>query len=311
MKNISKGEALRKLPPGFIRRIELEFSQSELEKMVRGFAASRNPVIRVNPLASEPDQTLRNLRSQNIVLERIAGLSNAYEVKNRNEKMLLALPEAEKGEFLLQGISSQIPVHYLAPRKGEKIWDMCAAPGSKTTQIAAQVGGDAEIIASEIDTIRFQKLQNMLKVQKCEKQVQVFHMSAITLGKQFENYFDAILLDAPCSAEGRIDLHDPATYRYWSEKNITAHAKLQRQLFRAAVKALKPGGRIVYSTCTLAPEENEGIVEWALQEFSEEIKFISLKSQMPFVREKNGMLYILPNEKMEGFFLACFQGTSF
>src|SRR6185295_5583692 len=210
---------------------------------------------------------------------------------------------------LLQGLSSQLPVHFLAPKLGEKIWDMCAAPGSKTTQLAALLGENGEIIASELDQIRFQKLQNTVAIQKCQSIVRTIHADATRLAQDFPEYFAAILFDAPCSAEGRISLAEASTYGFWSQKNIVAHAKLQRRLLRAAVKALKKGGRLLYSTCTLAPEENEGIVSWALAEFSEILRHVPLRAGdfAPLIREQNNCLQILPQDKAEGFFLSAFQ----
>ena len=116
--------------------------------------------------------------------------------------------------------------------------------------------------------------------------------------------FDAVLLDAPCSAEGRMDLRDPRSYRFWSEKNIVAHAKLQRRLFRAAVRVLKPGGRLVYSTCTLAPEENELMVDWALAEFPE-LRAEAVALPVTTVKvHANRSVTVLPTMEYEGAFVA-------
>ena len=115
--------------------------------------------------------------------------------------------------------------------------------------------------------------------------------------------FDRILADVPCTAEGRIDLSDPRSFTFWSQKNITEHAKLQRRLLRSAFKMLKPGGTLVYSTCTLAPEENEEQMKWFVEEHPS-LKIEPITLPVSPVRPTKYGTIILPSADCEGFFVA-------
>jgi 16S rRNA (cytosine1407-C5)-methyltransferase len=139
-------------------------------------------------------------------------------------------------------------------------------------------------------------------------------------GRQFPDHFDRVLLDAPCSAEGRFNIHEPSSYKYWKPAKIKEMSRKQKMLFASAFHTLKPGGTLVYSTCTFAPEENEGVLTWAFEKFGDRIKLE--KIVFPFHNQSAGLakwenttfhpavrdgLRVLPNADMEGFFLARFR----
>jgi 16S rRNA C967 or C1407 C5-methylase (RsmB/RsmF family) len=252
------------------------------------------------------------LRSENIAFERIKNLPHAFKIKNRSDKELLEHYLTREGKVYLQGIASMLPVLVLDPKPGEKILDMCAAPGSKTTQIATIISNlqppTSHLQSCDNNEIRFQKLQNTLRIQGA-KFVEARHCDASLLHKELPKHFDKILVDAPCSAEGRIDLNDPRSFSFWNEKNITAHAKLQRRLLRSAVACLKPGGTLIYSTCTLSPEENELMIKWLLENYPE-LKNESF--ELPFVltrQSSTGGVYVLPTKDNEGLFVAKIRKT--
>jgi 16S rRNA (cytosine1407-C5)-methyltransferase len=152
------------------------------------------------------------------------------------------------------------------------------------------MGNSGQIVACEQNEIRFQVLEHNLQKQGVSN-TEARCTDATLIYKEFPEAFDRVLADVPCTAEGRIDLRKPRTWKFWSQRNIIMHAKLQRRLLRSAVRALKPGGRLVYSTCTLAPEENEEMVRWLLKEFPE----------MTLTKDCQR---ILPSKTQEGFFLA-------
>jgi len=180
------------------------------------------------------------------------------------------------GHMYLQEAASMLPVALLDPQPGERILDMSAAPGSKTTQIASAMGQQGVIIANDMDEKRLRTLQDALSrsgvvnVIMTKKKGQWF-------GRYMTGRFDRVLIDAPCTAQGTLR-KDPTALQYTSEHSIGKAAKLQRELMESAIHSTKIGGRIVYSTCTLAPEENEEIVAWALQKFNGLIEPESLKS---------------------------------
>lgn len=223
------------------------------------------------------------------------------------------------GKIYVQGLSSQIPVHFLGLKPEMRVLDVCAAPGSKTTQISATMGHSGEVVALENHQIRFDKLTHNCRLQGTTNII-LEKTDALAYLSKNETLFDAILLDVPCSAEGRIRSDDERTFGFWNLENIAKKAELQLQLLTAALFRLAPGGTLVYSTCTLAPEENEGVVSAALAaetgatlaacrlEIPEARKGLAEFEGCSFsegVSEKT--LRILPSDRMEGFFLAKFQ----
>ena len=176
------------------------------------------------------------------------------------------------GITYMQEASSMLPVAMLDPQPGERILDMAASPGSKSTPIAAKMNGRGELGATDMQEARLQTLKAALKrlgiinVLVTKKMGQWF-------GKHMTGRFDRVLIDAPCTGQGTAR-KDSSALTYCSFHSIGKNAKLQRELIEAAVHATKIGGRIVYSTCTLTPEENEDVVFSALQKFPNQLEVV-------------------------------------
>ncbi len=291
------------LPQALVNRLTKQFGPGALASMLKAFEKSRLPTFRVNTLKSTDEIVMNKLRDDGIAFERVKDIPHAFKIKNRSDRQLLEHELATSGQIYLQGLSSMIPPLLMDLKPGESILDLCAAPGSKTSEIAALTDNRARIVAMEENDIRHQKLLNTISMQGASS-VDARHGDSTQLHKELPQAFDKILADVPCSAEGRIDLSDQRSYKYWAEKNIVAHAKLQRRLLRSAVACLKPGGILVYSTCTLAPEENEGMVEWLITEFpfmkTAEVS-IPLKNARATAHKT---ITLLPSEEAEGFFVA-------
>ncbi len=164
-------------------------------------------------------------------------------------------PYHEAGVYYIQEPSAMSPVSYLDPKPGEKILDLCAAPGGKSTQIASRMNGEGILVTNEIDRKRAQILS--LNIERCGiRNAVVTNMKPEQLSEVFEGYFDKILVDAPCSGEGMFRKNDEAVSN-WSLDNVRLCADRQTKILNEAVKMLTPGGKLVYSTCTFAPEEDE------------------------------------------------------
>ena len=320
----------KKLSQACQKRFEEQFDSQILQRLYKGFAEERKTVIRINTLKTSLSDVMDILRKHHIHFERVAFLTNSLILKHTQEKYFESKKNEEafqlynSGSIYFQGISSQIPVLFLHAKTDEKILDVSSAPGSKTTQIGIAMQNQGELVANEIDAIRYERLKYNLEKQGITNAKTVLG-DGIALGYDFPEYFDKILLDAPCSAEGRICVQNPRTYRFWTEKNIIKNAKLQRRLFQSAIKALKPGGTLVYSTCTLAPEENEMIVDWALEKFNGEnenkkIKLLDCQLDFnhllpiltsfqgkTFSKEVQKTLKASPSDISEGFFIAVFK----
>ncbi|MBI4598770.1 RsmB/NOP family class I SAM-dependent RNA methyltransferase [Candidatus Uhrbacteria bacterium] len=294
------------LPADLAVRLERQFGTATVRQIEKACAGDRLPTLRVNTLKTDDAAIMERLRQNGVQYERVPGIPHALFIRNRQEKFLLDHPLCLEGKVYLQGIASMLPPLVLDPKPGETVLDLCAAPGSKTSQIAALMQNRGKIVACEDNDIRFQKLLHTLNLQSASA-VDPRHMDASLLHHEMPEAFDRVLADVPCSAEGRICLSDPRSYRFWSQKNVVANAKLQRRLLRSAVRCLKPGGILVYSTCTLAPEEDEDMMAWLLAEFPE-LKTADFDLPVAdFRRTKGRGTYVLPSERHEGFFVAKFQ----
>jgi len=156
------------------------------------------------------------------------------------------------------------PAAYLDVQPGEKVLDLCAAPGGKSTQIAAAMQGKGLLISNEIHPARAKILsENMERMGV--KNVMVTNESPQTLAGMFTEYFDRIMVDAPCSGEGMFRKNEQACEE-WSPENVQVCAARQQEILACAATMLRPGGRMVYSTCTFAPEENEGTISRFLEQ---------------------------------------------
>jgi 16S rRNA (cytosine1407-C5)-methyltransferase len=185
----------------------------------------------------------------------------------------MASGPAAAGHVYLQNASSQLPPHLLGAQPGERVLDLCAAPGSKTGQIAAQMENRGEILAVEKVRDRFYRLKANVAAQGAAN-VRAWLGSGTVVPHREPEAFDRVLVDAPCSTEGRFRTEDPETTRYWSPRKIQEMRSKQGKLLYAAVQALRPGGTLVYSTCTFAPEENEGVLSKVLKTFGGRLEVV-------------------------------------
>lgn len=181
------------------------------------------------------------------------------------------------GYYYVQEVSSMMPALALNPEPNEKVLDLCAAPGSKTSQMAAKMQNKGTLIANDFKMDRIKILAATL--ERCAVTNSIITKNdAIVLCSQLvkQNFkFDRILLDPPCSGEGTLR-SSPKTFLMWNPKMIDNLARMQKKLLAFALKCLIVGGTLIYSTCTHAPEENEGVVNFALKNFPVRIESVSL-----------------------------------
>lgn len=176
-------------------------------------------------------------------------------------------PYHEAGLYYIQEPSAMAPVEFLQVQPGERVLDLCAAPGGKSTQIAAKLGGKGLLICNEIHPARARILsENIERMGICN--ALVTNETPNHLAELFPGYFDKILVDAPCSGEGMFRKNQTACEE-WSPENVELCAQRQDEILDNAARMLRPGGRLVYSTCTFAPEENEGSIGRFLERHSD------------------------------------------
>lgn len=291
------------LPQELTQRLAQQFGESAKNTILAAFKIERLPTFRVNTLKSSDDKVMDVLRESQIMYQRNKTIAHAFQVKNRDDQQLLEHPLAKEGHIYLQGITSMLPPLMLDPKPGETVLDLCAAPGSKTSQLAALMQNRGRVVACEENGVRYQKLLNTLRIQGAAI-VEPKNIDATLLHHEMAEQFDKVLADVPCTAEGRFNLNNKRSYSFWSQKNIIAHAKLQRRLLRSAVACLKKGGVLVYSTCTLAPEENELMIDWLLAEFPSMKPEVITIPFAPIKVHKNKAITLLPSAEAEGFFVA-------
>lgn len=301
-------EVKKKLPNEFVEELYENYSPLTVDKILSGMSGERNTTLRVNTLKSDIYEIMNILKENAIKFDRVPWYNDALVIKNANEKGLQKLDIYEEGKIYLQSLSSMVPPIVLKPMTGEKVLDLTAAPGSKTTQIAAMMQNNGYILANELDALRCERLKFNVEKQGA-KIVEVNNGRGEVIGKKYEECFDRVLLDAPCSGEGRFLANDAKTYRSWSLKTVKELAKLQKKLLKSAYQAVKPGGEIVYSTCTLNKEENENILKWAMEELNIKILDINLniKNSAEISDENKELkkaIRILPSKETEGFFIA-------
>lgn len=307
---ISVSEIKRRLPEKFIDELYEMYSPVSVDKILLGMTDDRFLTLRVNTIKYNIQNLMKYFREKNIKFERVPWYTDALVIKNAKEKDIQKLDIYEKGYVYFQSLSSMVPPLVLNPKKGEKILDMTAAPGSKTTEMAALMENDGEILANELDKIRCERLKYNVEMQEA-KIVEVINRRGEKLGNEYTEQFDKVLLDAPCSGEGRFIATKVQTYRGWSEKTVNDLVKLQKKLFESAYNALKHGGVMVYSTCTINRYENEGVLDWALNNFDIKLKDINLEIRDVISGDNQGLnkdvnkaIKILPSKFMEGFFVA-------
>lgn len=305
----SIGDARKRLPGDFVEELYETYSPGVADKILTGMIIERYPTLRVNTIKYDSQSLMVYFKENNIKFDRVQWYNEGFIIKNSKERNIEKFDIYEKGFVSFQSLSSMVPPIVLDPKPGEKVLDLTAAPGSKTTQIAALMNNEGYILANELDKIRSQKLKAKVEVMGASI-AQVVTGRGEKIGDEYPEYFDRVLLDTPCSGEGRFVVGDPSTTRHWSKREVEKLFKIQKKLFDSACKALKKGGIMVYSTCTLNRLENEGVLDYAVNTLNMEILNIDLKINGALPGFSEGMdesinrsIRILPSKEMEGFFI--------
>jgi|Deesub1362B_J571_1020462.scaffolds.fasta_scaffold00058_18 NOL1/NOP2/sun family putative RNA methylase len=235
----------------------------DAERMIEVMEHPLPNYIRVNTLRISEEELLWRLQKRGFVLEE-TDFKWCYRVKDEPFS-ISATPEHLLGYFYIQDASSCVPPLILSPSKNDIVLDACASPGGKTTLLAQIMENEGTIVALEVKEERILPL--IYNLNRCGvENTLCFHMDAIEVSS-LNLTFDKILLDAPCTGEGIIP-KDPTRKVSRGKEDIISCSLLQKKLIDSCVKVLKSGGILVYSTCSLAPEENELVVQYALEKHS-------------------------------------------
>jgi NOL1/NOP2/sun family putative RNA methylase len=312
----------RELPDAFLDKLQKIIPGNQWDKVLKSFSDERPTTFRVNSLKTQASSLKEQLEPQGFKVENVSWYKDAFILRKGKQKDLEKTALYTDGKIYVQGLSSMIPPLVLAPQPGETVLDLTAAPGSKTTQLAALMDNRGIILANDNNPIRVEKLKANATLQGAS----IVHIlpsgdGGLVWKEHFEE-MDRVLLDAPCSSEGRFQLEEPSTFGYWKEDTNRKMAKDQRRLFKSAFLSLKPGGTMVYSTCTFAPEENEMILNWALETYGDALEVEEINIPLPshtrglaawgdlkFDPTVVKSVRVLPTPDVEGFFVAKLRKT--
>ena len=292
------------VPKFLIEMLNQQYGEEITSKILEGYSQKRMVTFRVNTLKTSIEKVEKVLKNNNIEFKKVSWSDVAYIVKNVREDTLKELEVYKKGEIYLQSLSSMLPPIVLEPKENTDILDMCAAPGGKTTELASLTNNNANITACELNKIRIEKLKYNIEKQGATS-VYIMQEDSRRIDDFFS--FDNILLDAPCSGSGTLNVEDVNLEKIFTKKLIEKSQKAQLELLNKAVKILKQGQEMVYSTCSILNVENEEIVNKILKNNKVEIVPIEFegKEKLPLLQTKiDGTLCVMPTELYEGFFIA-------
>tara|TARA_R110000868_G_scaffold117600_14_gene312479 strand:+ start:18013 stop:18951 length:939 start_codon:yes stop_codon:yes gene_type:complete len=297
----------KRIPDIALEQFEAQLAPERLRLCMEGIRQKRNSSFRLNLLLGERSEVVNQLRKEGIRFRDVPGIEHAFLLDSTEKELQKSTPYKD-GKIYLQGLSGMLAPLMLEPKSGERVLDMAAAPGSKTTMLAGLMNNKGSIDAIEPDYIRMERLKfncNIMGVENTD-----FHQ---IVGEKFKKeeaeLYDAVLADVPCSGEGRFNLHDKPSYIFWKHNTVPKFARLQYKILKAAIRLTKPGGRILYSTCTMNDQENEGVILQALEEFPE-LSCTAFKTPINNIEEYEPVskgalkaLRITPSPRFEGFFL--------
>lgn len=292
------------MPEFLMQMLEKQYGEEIKNKILKGYNLKRKVTFRVNTLKSNSEEIEQVLNKLNFEYEKVPWSEDAFILKDVKESDIQELEIYKQGKIYLQSLSSMLPPIILNPQEGTDILDMAAAPGGKTTELAALTNNKAHITACEMNNIRIEKLKYNVEKQGASC---VYIMQKDS--RQIDDFFsfDQILLDAPCSGSGTLNFEDKNLEKFLTLKLVEKSTKAQLALLRKAIKILKKGQEMVYSTCSILSQENEEIVEKVMRENKLEIVPINFEGieHLPLLpTQLEGTLCVCPNELYEGFYIA-------
>lgn len=284
--------------------LKKQYGTETTKKIIEGFLARRKTTLRINTIKSNIEEIKNKLKEEQIEYKEVNWSKEALIIEKANEKTIQEMDIYKNGEIYMQSLSSMLPPIILEPKENTDILDMAAAPGGKTTQIAALTNNKSHITACEKNKIRVERLKYNIDKQGATC---VFIMPKDSRFIDDFFSFDQILLDAPCSGSGTLNFNDDNIEKYFSKQLVDRSSMVQKVLLNKAIKLLKPGHEMVYSTCSILACENEEVVNSVIKNGNAEIVPINFEGmeELPVLSTNiPGTLCIKPTELYEGFFVA-------
>lgn len=308
------------LPSDFEERFEQLCPQTLHPDARRTFDQPRAVTFRVNTLRPDHDTVIERLQSQGLECQPVdwsheIGLF-AWQVDAQQREALTYSAEAESGDIYIQSLSSMLAPWLLQPESDDWVLDLAAAPGGKTILLAQMMNNEGRISAVEPVKNRFFRLRANLERMGVDN-TQCYMKDGRAIGSLKPDTFDRIMLDAPCSSESRFKSYDASSIEHWSLRKVAECSKKQRRLIQSAFDALKPGGVLMYCTCSFSPEENELVVSQLLKKRPAQVIPVELPDSIHNVSagitawqgkalhaDCQHTIRVWPGAQMDGFYLA-------
>ncbi len=270
---------------------------------------------RINRLKITNEEIKKEFFDMGLKPKRVDWFEDAYVLPIEDREKVIKSSLYTEGKIYIQNLSSIFCALELELKEDEWLLDMASAPGGKSLLWSSLLKNRGKISAVEKDRNRFFMLKRNIKISGA-KNIKTYQKDGRKVGKVCPLYFDKVLLDAPCSSESKFDLSVENPIKYWSLRRVYRNSKLQKELILSSWNSLKPGGVLIYATCTFSPEENEEIVDFLLNN-SENVKVLEIDP--PFENYQKGIIEwedkrysdevkkcvrVLPKGAFDGFFLA-------
>ena len=297
---------IKSIPNFLYEKLLKQYGEELTDKIIEGYSKNRAVTLRVNTLKNSSEAIKSIFINLGYKINEVKWYKEAIVIENIDESKIRELDIYNNGEIYLQSLSSMMPVIMLEPKQEENILDMAAAPGGKTTQIASETRDKAFITACEKNKIRSERLKYNVEKQGARR-ITILTQDARELDRYFS--FDKILLDAPCSGSGTINLDNEKLEKTFTQELVVRSVKTQQELLKKAIEVLKPGHEMIYSTCSILKEENEENVLRILKSGKVELVPIDIEKEgfkdIPLLPVNiKGTVCVCPSELYEGFFIA-------
>ena len=246
-------------PEKFQERMQQMLGEEEYAEFLKSYDLPFHNGLRINTWKTKPQELLQRM---GVDLKQVPWNETGFYLENK--KQFSKHPYYQGGLYYIQEASAMLPAKLVNAQPGEKILDMCAAPGGKSTAIGAALKGEGLLISNDISKSRAKALLRNLEGFGIINSIVVSEYPE-KLSRYFPEFFDKVLIDAPCSGEGMFH-KEPSMTESWLRMGPEEYHKLQMEILTYGAKMVRPGGKLIYSTCTFSPEEDEGSIAWFLQE---------------------------------------------
>jgi 16S rRNA (cytosine1407-C5)-methyltransferase len=288
------------------------------ETVISSFSCTKKTSFRVNTIRQPVKPTLGEMQELGIETEPVAWCEHAFVVRPEDRPTLTHCDLVDAGAIYVQGLSSIFASTVLDPKPDQWNLDLASAPGGKASHMAAMMENRGKLSVVEPIKPRMYRLADNLKRLGVTIS-RTYLMDGRKVGRKVPDRFDCVMLDAPCSSDSRIRSDKPDSWKFWSERKVKEQARKQKGLIVSAFDSLKPGGTLLYCTCSYSPEENEAAVTHLLEKSDGQAK--GLPIEMPFSNWQPGLSSyrdsefhesaslsrrVLPNEYCDAFYLAKF-----